>query len=60
MTATQNIFKAILANETVLARCKAKYDLLDLKRMYQLNDDEARELHYYVHNTEKDSNGLYR
>lgn len=58
--ASQNIFRAILANESVLATCKAKYDLLDLKRMYKLDDDETRELFYFIKNTEMGEDGLYR
>lgn len=56
----QNIFSAILANQTVFETCKERYDLLDLKRMYKLEDDEARELYYFIQNTEMAEDGQWR
>lgn len=52
MSQTQAIFRSILSNKTMFYNFKAGYDAAALRRLFNLTDDEADELDYFIQTTD--------
>lgn len=58
MTVARKIFAAVLNSDTL--DCFKGRSVPALKSAFALSETEARELHHFFSNTEKDNEGFYR